>query len=579
MQMERHIDPILLALLQSRLDAITVEMGTAMQRAAFSPIFSIAHDFSCFVTDGEGRTISQADGLPIHTGGGGLAVRRLLEYWGDEIHPGDLFIANDPYFSACGHLPDWTAMFPLFVDERLVAFACNRAHMVDIGGGAPGSYDVRATEIFHEGIRLPPMKLKAEGAIRRDLLDLLQLNSRAPRAIHGDLGAMIGSVEKGAEYVAAVFAEYGASTVRTHFAALLDYAESMMRREIGLLKPGVYAAEEISNNDVFTSRPVRIRVTAEITADSITFDFTGTDPQIRGFKNSPLANTQSAVYTAVSMMVDSNIPHNEGTYRPINIKGQPGTVVMAQEPAAVTYSTTTPAHDIIHVCLKALGIAAPEAAVAGWGKVSYPIMSGRREDGDIYVMYHWGGSPGAGAVAGRDGFDQMGPLTGLGGLIIPDLEEYEQFYPVRFTQQTFATDGGGAGQFRGGTGVQYGVSVDTPATWIFRAEGARTPSSFGACGGGAGRESVLTIIPVVGEAYGPPQYGVSELLPCRLNMTSAGGGGWGNPLERDPVKVLADVRDGLVSPKEAAATYGVVIAPDLRIDEHATRTLRNNRKA
>lgn len=575
----RSIDPILLSLVQHRLDGVTVEMGTAMQRTALSPIFSIAHDFSCFITDAQGYTISQADGLPIHTGGGGFAVRKLLRYWADDIRPGDLFIANDPYFSACGHLPDWTVMYPVFVDDLIVAFTCNRAHMVDIGGGAPGSYDVRATEIFQEGLRLPPLRLKERGVLRRDVFDLLTLNSRAPKAIAGDLAAMIGSVEKGGEQVASIFEEYGRAIVEAHLVALFDYAEHIMKQEIAHFASGTYTAEEFMNNDVTTDRSVRICVTLTVTPDRMLFDFSGTDPQIRGFKNSPIANTHSAVYTAVSMMVDPFIPHNEGAYRPIRIQAPPGTVVNASEPAAVTYSTTSPAHDIIHACLKALSMAAPERAVAGWGKVSYPIMSGRRDDGDIYVMYHWGGSPGAGAVRGRDGFDQMGALTGLGGLVIPNLEEYEQVYPVRFIRQAFRMDAGGPGQHRGGTGVDYVVEVQAPATWIFRAEGARTPSGFGMRGGRPGKESKLRILVPGGNPFEPPQYGVMELTPCVLEMTSAGGGGWGDPLNREIERVIDDLRDELVSPERAAEDYGVVTRPDLTIDEEATRELRRKRAA
>jgi N-methylhydantoinase B len=572
----RRIDPILLSLLQHRLDAIAVEMGTAMQRTALSPIFSIAHDFSCFITDAQGYTISQADGLPIHTGGGGFAVRRLLRYWADDIYPGDLFIANDPYFSVCGHLPDWTVMYPVFVDGLIVAFTCNRAHMVDIGGGAPGSYDVHATEIFQEGVRLPPLKLKERGETRRDIFDLLALNSRAPTAIRGDLAAMIGSVEKGGEQVASIFAEYGREIVEAHTIALFDYAEQMMKQEITHFEPGTYVGEELMNNDVTTDRPVRIRVTLTVTRDTMVFDFSGTDLQIRGFKNSPIANTHSAVYTAISMMVDPLIPHNDGAYRPIRIQAPPGTVVNASEPAAVTYSTASPAHDIIHACLKALNIAAPDRAFAGWGKVSHPIMSGRRNDGEIYVMYHWGGSPGAGAVLGRDGFDQLGALTGLGGLVIPNLEEYEQAYPVRFIRQSFNTDAGGPGKYRGGTGVEYLVQVEERATWIFRAEGVRTPSGFGAHGGFPGRESKLLITgsDLAADEFEPPQYGMMELPPCTLAMTSAGGGGWGIPFHRAVKSVADDVRDELVSRDRAAKDYGVVVGSDLTIDEQATEELR-----
>ena len=189
----RNLDPVTLALFQNRLDYIARQMGWVMTRTARSPIFNQSHDFSCFIADRAGQLVSQADGIPIHTGGGGFAVRALLAAFGSELDPGDVYLLSDPYVAGGNHLPDWVIARPVFVDDELVAFACNRAHQSDIGGGAAGTYNSSATEIYHEGIRLPPLKLVDRGSVRNDLWQLLMINCRTPHFLDGDLRAMMGS--------------------------------------------------------------------------------------------------------------------------------------------------------------------------------------------------------------------------------------------------------------------------------------------------------------------------------------------------------------------------------------------------
>ena len=197
--MSTPLDPVTLALVQNRLDHISHQMGWVMTRTARSPIFSQSHDFSCFISDARGTLISQADGIPIHTGGGGFAVRAILRDFGGAIEPDDVFLLNDPYTAGGNHLPDWVIARPVFVEGTLVAFTCNRAHQSDIGGGAAGTYNPQATEIFHEGIRLPALKLVEQGSTRDDLWKLLMINSRCPELLDGDLRAMLGATRVGVE--------------------------------------------------------------------------------------------------------------------------------------------------------------------------------------------------------------------------------------------------------------------------------------------------------------------------------------------------------------------------------------------
>jgi len=568
------LDPVRLTLVQNRLDHIARQMGWVMMRTARSPLFSQAHDFSCFITDADGWILSQADGLPIHTGGGGLAARALLGAFAGRIADGDAFVLNDPYAAGGNHLPDWVIARPVFAHGRLVAFCCNRGHQSDIGGGAPGGYNSAATDIFQEGLRLPPVKLVDAGTMRDDVWNLLLLNSRAPNLMDGDLRAMLGSTRIGGEAVAALARELGSNEQPAYFAGILDLGERRMRAELAALPDGTWRGEDGTDTDCFEDKPYRMRVAVTIAGEAMTVDFTGTDPQMKGFKNSSIANTWSAVYMAVIAFLGPDLPGNEGTYRPIAIVAPEGSLVNPRPPAPMTMNTIAPATEIIHAIWQALGQADPSRSCAGWGKNSAPTMSGRQADGAPFVMYHWAGAAGAGAVEGRDGFNGTGGLVGLGALYLPDVELSEQSYPVRYLRQAMRCDGGGAGRFRGGTGLDYAVEVAVPSVVSLRGEGLRTPSGYGVDGGGTGREAVMRIDFDDGEGFAPPKYGVLPARPMTLALAGAGGGGWGDPLARDPELVVRDVRDGAVSAAAAQDVYGVVLRAGGRAADAPATALR-----
>lgn len=573
-----RLDPVTLALVQNRLDHVARQMGWVMTHTARSPIFNHAHDFSCFITNAEGILLSQADGIPIHTGGGGFTIRAILGAFLDRIEEGDVFLSNDPYAAGGNHLPDWVIARPVFIDGTLVAFTCNRAHQSDIGGGAAGTYNPLATEIFHEGIRLPPLKIADASGVRDDLWQLLLLNTRCPEELDGDVRAMMGSTRIGAEHVAELAGRLGLAGVLDYFNGLLDHGERRMRQAIAALPDGEYEGRDGFDNDCFEPVEVDVKVRMVVEGDTLLIDFTGTSGQIRGFKNSSLANTHSAVYAAVSSFFDADIPRNEGTFRPLRIVAPRGSLVNPEPPAPLTMCTVFPAYEIIHACWWALGLAAPERACAGWGKNSFPNSSGKRGGQGTWVMYHWGGLSGAGAVNGRDGFNQLGPLVTLGGLTIPNAEVYEQLYPVRVLRQEFRCDGGGVGEYRGGTGVDYVVEMGEEAEYSFRAEGATRPTGLGVNGGGDGVQGLLRVDPDGGEPVVPPTYGLLRFPPSTLTVSSPGGGGYGNPLDRDPWRVERDVRDGVVSRQAAREQYAVALDDDGSLDLPVTAALRESRQ-
>ncbi|MBV8408997.1 MAG: hydantoinase B/oxoprolinase family protein [Alphaproteobacteria bacterium] len=573
--MNAALDPVTLALVQNRLDHISHQMGWVMTRTARSPIFSQSHDFSCFIADARGVLISQADGIPIHTGGGGFAVRAILRDFAGAIAPEDVFLLNDPYTAGGNHLPDWVIARPVFIAGRLVAFACNRAHQADIGGGAAGTYNSAATEIFHEGIRLPVLKLIEAGRTREDLWRLLLLNTRLPEALDGDLRAMIGSTRIGAERLALLVEELGPERAAEFFEGVLAHADRRFQGCIARLAKGVWRSEEPVDSDCFEPIDARIAVTLTVGEAHLIVDFAGTSDQVRGFKNSSIANSTSAVFMALASFFEPDLPKNEGAFRSVDIRLPEGTLVNARPPAPMTMNTVFVAHEIVHAVWKALGQALPERASAGWSKAVHAVTAGLRSDGNRYVMYQWAGAPAGGGVEGRDGFHLIGHLITLGGLTLPNLETYEHLYPVRFRRQELRCDSAGPGRYRGGSGCDYEVEVFTPADYAFRGEGVGSPSSFGAAGGKAGAGGEVTLTLDDGKIIHASKYGVARYGPATYRALSPGGGGYGDPRTRDPSSVLRDVRDGIVSVEAAARDYGVAIAVDGRsVDEARTAALR-----
>ncbi|MCP3913366.1 MAG: hydantoinase B/oxoprolinase family protein [Actinomycetia bacterium] len=549
--------------MQNRLDQISRHMGWVMTRTARSTIFSQSHDFSCYVTDPAGTLIANADGIPIHTGGGGFAVRALISDFRGRINPDDVFILSDPYEAGGNHLPDWVVARPIFVgprgEEQLAGFCCNRAHQSDIGGGLAGTYNPEATEIWQEGIRLPVLKLVDQGEVRDDLWKLLLINSRTSELLDGDLLAMLGSTLIGAQRVGALADELGLDPYFGHLAGILDHAEARMRQAIRTLPDGIYRGEDHTDNDCFESVDIAIRVALIVRGDEMIIDFTGTDPQIAGFKNSSLANTYSSAFLALSSFFDTDIPRNEGTYRCVTIIAPEGSIVNARPPAPMTMNTVFVAHEIVHAVWKALAQAEPGRACAGWSKTMHGHVAGTDEQGQSWVMYHWHAMGTPGATAERDGFPQMGHLISLGGLDLANLEFHEQHYDVRYRKWEFRTDAAGPGYHRGGSGIEYECEVLQPAIWSFRAEGLDTPSGYGVRGGGDGVVGEEWIEPVGEARFIPPKYGVRRMGPALMVAHTPGGGGWGDPRERPLEWVVRDVRDGVVSVEAAAREYGVVI--------------------
>jgi len=555
-----------MAIVERRLDAITREMGATMSKAARSLIFSEAHDFSCFVGDPDGTVLSQADGIPIHTGSGGFAIRAVMRAAGESLHDGDVWLLNDPYFGGGAHLPDWVTVRPVFENGRLLAFVCNKAHQNDLGGNAFGGYNYAAREIFQEGIRLPAVKLVDRGLLRDDVFRLLCFNSRLPDQMAGDLRAMLGSLEVGVRRLRALAEELGIPRLHDSFEALLDYSERRMMIELAKIPDGTYCG----TNPLIVSEDepdIRVPITVEIAISGgrAIVDFRGTSGPIPTFKNSARTNSHAAVYAAFATIVPHDVPHNEGAYRAITVVLPDESVVNAKPPLPVGNSTTHPADEIIHACWQALAPVMPDLVSAGWGYAVCPRIQGIANNGrpfiDAFVEMSLSG---AGAVRGRDGFDAAGPLETLGGLTAMNLEMFERLYPIRYERCEFRVDTGGPGEFRGGTGLRVVVEGLRPMrvsafSRLMFGKGFRAATTFGVRGGSPGAATEFRVLSEGREMNGSHAYEM-DIEHFTMEVSTEGGGGWGDPEARDRAAVARDLRDGLVSASHAASAYRFEVA-------------------
>ncbi len=576
-EFEGAVDPITLSVIYNRLLTINEEMGITMINTSISPIFAEAHDFSCAICDWENRIVAQIDGVPSHTASAMESVKAVSAYFGDDINDGDVFVLNDPY-SGGTHLPDLTIMKPIYYNGELQFIAINRAHHGDVGGIDPGSYCPSATELFHEGIRIPPLRIYRDNKPIMDVVDMIRSNTRMPDELWVDTKAMVASCRVAEKRIKELLDKYGVPMTRSTIVEIHQYAERRMRKELESLKDGTYVGETYLDNDGHSDKPIKIKVSITIKGDEAFVDFDGTDDQVTGFINSPIANTATCVYVAfLTTVTTPDIPHNEGVYRPIHITAREGCIVNAQFPAAVVSCTLDTACAILEACWKALAQVLPDRVPAGWNRWNGPAISGiDSRSNNFYVMFAFNGFGGAGGMSGMDGRHYIGDGIDLGGLIAPNIETNETDYPHITEFNEFTTDSCGAGKFRGGCGAGYRIKMyDEEPNLVMFGDGRDNPP-YGLFGGKEGSPNMAWL-----------NQGLSNerLLKSKeaVNLTSgetytcypSGGGGWGDPAERDPELVRLDARNGIISLESAEKTYKVVLEGDLlEVNKAATAELR-----
>jgi N-methylhydantoinase B len=569
------VDPITMSVVFHRLGAINQEMGITMMRTSRSPIFAEVHDFSCAICDWVPRIVAQVDGVPSHTASSMMAARAIVAKFRDEIKPGDVYLINDPYEGGT-HLADATVVKPVYHEGELLFMAINRAHHLDVGGMVAGSYSPEAREIYHEGIRIPPIRIYENDRPIQYILDLLKINTRMPDLFESDIRAQVASCNVAEKRLKEMAREFGAEALKEILEAIDTYAEQMMRAEIAKIPDGVYEGEAVLDDDGFDRRDIKVKCRVKIEGDEMWVDMTGTDPQTTGFINSPFANSCTSVYVAVLLSVSPDVPHNEGAYAPIHIEAPEGSLVNPLPPAPVASCTLDTACAVLEAMYMALSKALPDRAPAAWNRWCGPAISGiDPRSGEFYVNYAFCGMGGGGAMPFQDGPSYVGDGIDLGGLTAPNIETNELDSPHMTEYHEFDTDSGGAGKFRGGLGVRYAIRFydDAPFLAIF-GDGVRNPP-FGLYGGLPGSMNHLMINEGEDDEQVLPAKGMRQLKKGDVySIRSSGGGGWGNPLERDPKAVTNDVRNGYVSREAAEKLYGVIIR-DGEVDQEATARRRN----
>lgn len=547
--MSTAVDPITRSVVQHRLSSIVAEMGEAMLRTSYSQILNSSRDFSIGICDTRSRLIAQADHIPVHVGALPWATR-AVEARFDDIAPGDVFLLNDPYHGG-SHLPDLTAFVPVFAQGRRLLWTIVRAHQSDIGGATHGGYNPQASEIWQEGLRVPPVRLYDAGKLRADFLDLLALNVRNPRDFRGDLAAMVGAAHLGQRQLEKLFAEFGLDMVERAVEAILDAAEQQTRAVVAGWRDGVFHGEAFLDDDGHTRTDLRIAARVTKTGSDIEVDLTQSDPQTDRFVNSSHANTQAAVAMAFAYLIDPQTPKNDGALRPLKVVLKPGTIVWADPGRPVTMCTSHPSNEIVEAVIKAMSECCPDRAMAGWSRRFRVAIQGEDpRNGRPFIWHMFQARPGGGASPGGDGWSSIGEWHTVGGIKFGPIEVAEARFPLHFRHHEFRPDSGGRGQHRGGLGVALDLVLETekPALANTAGDGTR----HGACGLLGGEDGIPHDYRLLSEGRPPrplktKEVGI-ELRPGdTLEIRSAGGGGWGPPEKRAPAARARDLAQGLVT--------------------------------
>ncbi len=571
--MTKPLDPITTDLVGHALGSIADEMALTIVRTAHSSNLTNSMDLSSALCDARARLIVQGLTLPLHLGSIPDCMDAVLQRFGNEIQPGDVYILNDPYDGGT-HLPDIYLVQPVFLDDRLLGYTASIAHHTDIGGKVAGGNGCDATEIYQEGFRIPPTRLFDRGRRNPWFEELLSRNVRIPYQVLGDLRAQIAACHVGREGMLELAAQHGVDALEGHFEEILNRTERLARHEISRMPDGEYEFTDYIDDDGIDPGPIPIMVRLTIEGDSLTADFTGTAPQVKGGINSVVAFTKSTVYACVRCVMESEMPNNSGYFRPINIVAPEGTIVNPKPPAAVAARGLT-AFRIADAVFGALAQALPERVPAcEMGGDTGVSIGGYYPNGESFVFLEflhgsWGGRPFA------DGVD--GCASTIVNFSNNPVEMIEARQPLRLEAFGYIPDSAGPGKYRGGVAIlrEYRFLEDRGILQLRTDRYDHLP--YGLAGGGTGTPS-RNVLVRDGRAR---KIGGKITLNLRRNdlyrHAVAGAGGHGNPMERDPALVLNDVIDGKITRPHALKAYGVVISSGRpRIDFKATTRQRSS---
>lgn len=551
----RHVDPVTLEVVRNKLEGIANEMQMTLLHSAFSPIVKEGMDCSAALFTADGQTIAQATAIPIHLATMIPALAAVVKkYPLGTMDTGDVYILNDPY-SGGTHLPDITLFIPVFADGGVIGFSVTTVHHQDMGGMAPGSIPTNATEIYQEGLRIPPLKYMDRGRVNETLQEMLRLNIRLSDTFMGDLNAQLSACMVGARRLRQLCDAYGAGLVNSIFELLLDRSEKMTRAALRNLPEGTYRyVDWLDNDGVDLEQRVRIEVAVTVRDGSIHFDFNGSNAQVRGPINCVPSGAQAAAYYAVRALTDAQIPTNGGCFRPVTLHLPEGSIVNPQSPAAVNARTAT----IKRICgamVSAFADAVPEGVPAASAGLSVMLaFGGRRADGKHFILSELVcGGTGASALA--DGVDCL-QTDGSNSMNQP-IEALCLDAPIRIRRFGLRADSGGAGRQRGGLGVvrEYEFLADD-IRFTFRGERHFT-AARGSGGGADGAMSVATLYRADGRIEHISKCVTTVSSGDRLVLETAGGAGYGNPAARAHDALTTDLANGKVSAAAARDQYPI----------------------
>jgi N-methylhydantoinase B len=553
------VDPILLSVFARTFRSITDEMSLSVVKTTRSPILCEAKDFVTGLYDAKGRMLEQTENLPILAFSLAPVCKYIVDYFGDDIHDGDVIFHND-VFSFGNQNNDVAVYKPIFFEGELVAWAAVKGHQADIGGAVAGGYNPNAKEVWQEALRIPPVKVWEKGRLRKDVWDLIFANIRFDIVQH-DMKAQAGACTVAERRVQALLAKYGRERFERHKDALFDATQKMMEAEIRQIPNGVYRGDGGVYYDGHNEGS-KFTIRVEITVDDerIRFDYSGTDPQTDGFVNGTYTSSASATLLTLLQLVDPAIPHNEGLVRPVEIVIPEGTLLNARYPKATTFGNhlCPPNADAI---IRALAPVLPDRVTAGWNNLLCSLTTGNDpESGEKYVDIGFMGlKGGSGAMRGTDGYDHIGMIDASGGVLDQDYEMFELQTPHLLLKHEYITDSGGAGEWRGGLGVETEFVIGSHDTQLVTFGDGDFEPAFGLFGG---HDSILNWIELTypdGTVRRPRNKDLIFGVPkgTRYRQVAGGGGGYGEPKRRDRAKLREEVRNGVVSPEAARAVYGL----------------------
>lgn len=572
------VDPIVLELIQTRLTSVVREMRSIMIRTAFSPMIHEGHDFSCAVLSPAGDLVAASEvEQPTHLSALPWSARSVIARYDGDIGPGDLFLHNDPYTGGA-HLNDVALYFPVFHDETQIALLGIMAHWQDVGGMVPGSLSGTATEIYQEGVRIPGIRIARRGKAIEEATDLLFANVRQPDERRGDLRAMIGACRIAERRLAGLIERWGMTTAQAGMIALLDRAEARMRDAIRQVPNGIYDYETYLDNTGASPEPLLLKLRLTVKSDSLHADFSGCAPQVAGPTNLGPATSMTAVFTMSKALLDPKGPINAGAMRPLSVLAPLGSVVNARQPAACG-AIGEVRRALESLVIGTLGKAMPERLVGDLkGASNITAIGGphlSRDKDFLFVEFPAGGT---GAFSSGDGNNTMRNFAEGDISSIQPVESIELTCPLRVESTTLRQNSGGAGTWRGGLGLRREIRLLGPHARLSVLSDKNVIPPYGVRGGLSSAANRFTVRRDNEELMPSMLPGKVTAFPLRTGDVvieeTAGGGGYGDPLERDPTAVARDTAFGYVSPASARSVYGVVVRNG-KVDAAATTANRS----